>query len=158
MVRFCNDFKYCISDLIQDESVQSMKNYIQHGNVNCLEHSINVSYKSFLICKRLKLDYKSAARGGLLHDFFLYDWHATKQKSGLHGFTHPQTALTNANERFRLNNIEKDIIEKHMWPLTLKLPKYKESLIIILVDKYCSIAEIITNFVRLFCRSKGETC
>jgi uncharacterized protein len=30
-------------------------------------------------------------------------------------------------ERFTLNEIEMDIIEKHMWPLTIKLPKYKET-------------------------------
>lgn len=79
----------------------------------------------------------------LADDFFLYDWHNTKPKSGLHGFTHPRTALDNANERFILNEIEKDIIEKHMWPLTPGLPKYKESYIIVLVDKYCSFMEIM---------------
>lgn len=138
-----NEYKMCISDLLQDEAVKSMEKYIQHGDVNCLEHSISVSYYSYLICRRLGLDYKSAARGGLLHDFFLYDWHITKPKNGLHGFTHPYTALDNANERFRLNKIEKDIIEKHMWPLTVSLPKYKESFIIVLVDKHCSLMEII---------------
>lgn len=138
-----NEYKMCVSDLLQDEAVQSMEKYIQHGDVNCLEHCISVSYKSYLLCKRLGLDYRSAARGGLLHDFFLYDWHITKPKSGLHGFTHPYTALENANERFRLNKIEKDIIEKHMWPLTVSLPKYKESFIIVLIDKQCSLMETI---------------
>ena len=137
-----DEYKMYISDLLQDEAVQSMEKYIQHGDVSCLEHSISVSYKGYLICRRLGLDYKSAARGGLLHDFFLYDWHITKLKIGLHGFTHPHTALENANERFKLDEIEKDIILKHMWPLTIRLPKYKESLIIVLVDKYCSMMEI----------------
>lgn len=140
-----HEYKICISDLFQDESVLSMRKYIHHGNINCLEHSLNVSYKSFLISRRLKLDYKSAARGGLLHDFYLYDWHITKSKNGLHGYTHPTSALKNANERFELNNIEKDIILKHMWPLTLNLPKYKESFIICLIDKYCSLVEIIRS-------------
>jgi uncharacterized protein len=42
-----------------------------------------------------------------------------------------------------LNDIEKDIIEKHMWPLTLKLPKYKEAFIVSFVDKYCAFMESI---------------
>lgn len=120
-----------------------MKKYIQHSDITCFEHSIHVSYKSYLICRHLGLDDRSAARGGLLHDFFLYDWHNTKPRSGLHGFTHPRAALDNANKRFMLNEIEKDIIEKHMWPLTPSLPKYKESYIIVLVDKYCSFMEIM---------------
>lgn len=136
-------YERCISDLIQNKIVCSMEQFIQHSNVTCLEHSIYVSYSSYLICKRLGLDYRSAARGGLLHDFFLYDWHITKLRNGLHGFTHPYTALKNANENFSLNKIEKDIIEKHMWPLTIRLPKYKESFIVSFVDKYCSLMEII---------------
>jgi uncharacterized protein len=102
-----------------------------------------VSYNSYLVCRVLGLDYQSAARGGLLHDFFLYDWHITKHEEGLHGFTHPGTALKNANKKFSLNKIEKDIIEKHMWPLTIRFPKYKESFIVSFVDKYCSVIEII---------------
>jgi len=54
-------------------------------------------------------------KGWLLHDFFLYDWHADKKTSTkLHGFVHLCIAVKNANEYFSLNNIEKDIIEKHM--------------------------------------------
>ena len=136
-------YEKCISDLIHNEAVRSMEKFIQHSDITCLEHNIYVSYKSYLICRRLGIDYQSAARGGLLHDFFLYDWHITKPKNGLHGFTHPYTALENANKFFCLNKIEKDIIEKHMWPLTARLPKYKESFIVLFVDKYCSLMEII---------------
>lgn len=140
------EYKMCIDDLINNQDVLSMDKYIQHSDVSCLEHSLHVSYKSYLISRRLNLDYKPAARGGLLHDFFLYDWHKTKLKGKLHGFAHPEIALKNANERFQLNEIEKDIIIKHMWPLTLRPPKYKESFIVVLVDKYCSIKEIIKKF------------
>ncbi|UZQ51991.1 HD family phosphohydrolase [Clostridium kluyveri] len=136
-------YRKCISDLIQHEDVISMKNFIQHGDITCLQHSTYVSYMSYLVCKDLGLDYSSAARGGLLHDFFLYDWHVKRYDKGLHGFTHPYTALENANRIFQLNEVEKDIIVKHMWPLTFKLPKYKESFIVMFVDKYCASMEII---------------
>lgn len=137
------EYYMIVKDLIQDKSVQSMNDYIQHADVSCLEHCLNVSYKSFLLCRHLNLDYRSAARGGLLHDFFLYDWHITKPENGLHGFTHARASLENANERFDLNELEKDIIAKHMWPLNLSLPKYRESFIVVLVDKYCSLVEIV---------------
>jgi len=143
IINNCDEYKDCINDLVQHEIVRSMEKFIQHSNVNCYEHSISVSYYSYVVCKRLGLDYRSAARGGLLHDLFLYDWHITKTTNGLHGFTHPYTALKNAKKYYDLNDLEEDIIVKHMWPLTITPPKYKESLIVAAVDKYCSTMEII---------------
>lgn len=141
--KILDEYKECIADLINHKDVKLMETYIQHSNINCLEHSVSVSYRTFIVCKYLGFNYKAVARGGLLHDFFLYDWHTRKPKKRLHGLIHPSIALNNANERFILNEIEKDIIKKHMWPLTLQLPKYKESYIVVLIDKYCSVMEII---------------
>lgn len=142
---FYNEMEYekCVKDLIRHEMVLSMKRFIQHGDINCLEHSLYVSYTSFLICRQLGLDYRSAARGGLLHDFFLYDWHMEKPYRGLHGFSHPAVALKNAEKYFRLIEVEKDIIQKHMWPLTMRLPRYKETVVVLLADKYCAMMEIV---------------
>ncbi|MDF2986558.1 MAG: family phosphohydrolase [Eubacterium sp.] len=137
------EYEECVADLIQHGMVDSMKNLIQHGNTNCLEHSLNVSYSSYLICRRLGFDYRSAARGGLLHDFFLYDWHRGKPYKGLHGFMHPYFALQNANRYFNLNDLEKDIIKKHMWPLTIKFPRYKETFVVLFVDKFCALGEMV---------------
>ncbi len=133
----------CIHDLIEHPLVRTMKVYIQHSDIDCLEHSLYVSYNSYLVCKRLGFDYRSAARGGLLHDFFLYDWHVKGSHKGLHGFTHPRTAFDNATREFQLNAVEKDIILKHMWPLTIVPPKYKESYIVAGTDKYCALMEIL---------------
>jgi len=136
------DYASCVSDLISHDMVWSMGNYTQHVDISCLEHSFYVSYISYIVCKRLKLDYISAARGGLLHDFFLYDWHGTGLK-GMHGLKHPRIALCNANKYFDLNDIEKDIIRKHMWPLTIMPPAHIEAFVVILIDKYCTCMEIL---------------
>lgn len=93
----------------------------------------------------LDLDYRSAARGEILHDFFLYGWHVEKPYRGLHGFAHPRMALRNANQYFHLNELEQDVITNHMWPLTITLPKYKEAYIAPIADKYCAFMEIF-NF------------
>lgn len=137
------EYERYIQELIQNEFVLSMKKYIQHGNISCFTHCLYVSYVSYRVCKRLGFDYRSAAIGGLLHDFFLYDWHIADSHNGLHGFNHSYIALQNANKHFQLNEIEKDIIYKHMWPLTIRLPKYKEAFIVTLVDKYCTFMEIL---------------
>ena len=138
-----SQFLYCIEDLIHTESVQEMRNISQHVDINCLEHCIFVSYVSFLISRFLGLDYEAAARGGLLHDLFLYDWHIKGSHKGLHGFTHPKTALENASKLCELSQKEKDIIVKHMWPLTLKFPRYKESYVVSTADKICALAEML---------------
>ena len=141
------EYDKCVKDLANSEILHTMQKFIQHGNITCLEHSVYVSYISFRICKSLSLDFSSAARGALLHDFFLYDWHIKGGHEGLHGFSHPQAALDNANAHFSLNKIEQDIILKHMWPLTIKLPKYKESYIVLLADKYCAVTETVRGIV-----------
>jgi len=135
------DYKDCIKELIENKAVRGLHNFVQHGNVSRLEHSLFVSYKSFLLCKKLGLDYYSAARGGLLHDFFLYNRQVEKPCKGLHCFVHPKVALDNASKYFNLNEIEKDIIKKHMWPLTTEPPKYMETLVVSCVDKYCATLE-----------------
>ena len=59
----------------------------------------------------------------------------------MHAFTHGRTAYKQASTFVKLNEKEKDIIVKHMWPVTLALPKYRETFIVTLVDKYFAIAE-----------------
>ncbi|TCX50567.1 MULTISPECIES: HD domain-containing protein [unclassified Dehalobacter] len=137
------EYRDCIQELIINEKLYVMEKYIHHNQSTCLEHSFSVSYTSFILCRTLGLDFRSAARGGLLHDFFLYDWHTTKPEKGLHGFTHPSAALENAGRYFILNDVEKDIIIKHMWPLTVKTPRYIESFIVAFADKYCTLYEIV---------------
>lgn len=139
------EYQDCIKDLIDTDIVQSMSQYIQHGDVTCLDHCKKVSWKSYKISKRLKLDYRSAARGGLLHDFFLYDWHIPGSHVGLHGFRHSKISLENAMKHFDLNHKEKDIILKHMWPLNIVPPRFLESVVVTLVDKYYSSIETVVT-------------
>ena len=149
------EFQEIISDIITNDTVLKMKNYKQHYDTNCFEHCMHVAFYSYILCKKYNLDYKSAARAGMLHDLFLYDWRIrSSSRKGFHAFTHPKCALTNALSLFNLNDKEQDIIIKHMWPLTLKLPKYKESFIITFVDKYCALSESYSVYFKRFFNKK----
>lgn len=136
-------FKVCKDEVLSCDEVKLMDSFMQHGDISCLEHSIRVAYYSYALAIKLGLNInvKSLIRGALLHDFFLYDWHIKGGRKGLHGFRHPRIALDNANRLFTLDKIEEDIIIKHMFPLTVIPPKYKESILVCLVDKYCSLGE-----------------
>lgn len=147
------DYNECIKDLLELDEVKQLNNFEQHCHTSRFQHSLNVSYYSYLVCKVLGLDYRSAARGGLLHDLFLYDWREVKRPQK-HAFWHPKEALMNAERICNLNEIEKDIIVKHMWPVTIRFPKYAESYIITFVDKYCATMEVTSKF-GVFTKEKG---
>lgn len=136
------EYNRCINDVAWSEILMELDDFTHHYHVTRLEHCLHVSYLSFMACKRLGLDYQSAARGGLLHDFYFYDSRATKPERGIHCFRHPGIALENAEKHFPLNKVERDIIVKHMWPVTLTPPRYKESYVVTAMDKYCANREL----------------
>jgi len=141
------EFKEIIRDIATNPNITALKEHIQHNNSSRYYHCLCVSYYTYYICKKLRLDYISAARGAMLHDFYYYDWRNKKvegQKK-FHAFRHPSIALKNALDIFELNDKEKDIIKKHMWPLTIKFPSYPESYIVTLVDKYCATIEFFKS-------------
>ncbi len=141
------EFQTIIQELIANETVQQMKNYKQHYETTCFDHCYTAAYYCYLICKKYHLDYQSATRAAMLHDLFLYDWRVRQpDRKGFHAFTHGKKACENACKLFDLNEKEKDIIIKHMWPVTIEFPKSIEGFILTLVDKYCAISESFEVF------------
>lgn len=134
-------------DILHSANFQSSQKNMQHGTVSVREHSMNVARTSLMLAETLHIpcDRRDLARGALLHDYFLYDWHKEDKDHPhkLHGFYHPGTALRNAEKEYELNGRQRDIIRKHMWPLTVKPPVYKESWIVTTADKYCSLLETL---------------
>ena len=129
--------------LIETSKLEKMSDYVQHGDTSCLLHTAAVAYYSVWLAHKLGIecDERALIRGALLHDYFLYDWHDGSKGRGMHGFTHPATALKNADRDFILSLTERDIIKKHMFPLTVAPPICRESWIVCLVDKACSVYE-----------------
>ncbi|MEW4354408.1 HDIG domain-containing metalloprotein [Streptococcus pneumoniae] len=142
-----HDYLNHVEPLLSHKRVQKLKTIPHHIHSNRLEHSINVSYTSYKIAKKLGWDERSAARGGLLHDLFYYDWRTTKFNKS-HAWVHPRLAVRNARKVTILNKIEEDIIIKHMWGATLAPPRYKEAYIVTMVDKYWAVKEATAPFRR----------
>ncbi len=146
-------FFYHVNAVFDNEVYQQMEQFVHHRKTTRLKHCMFVAYISYKMGKYLGLDcdYKSLIRGAMLHDFYLYHRDKSENEQQFHNFTHAKAALENAEEHFDLTDREKDIIKKHMWPLNIKLPRYKESYLVWLADKYCSMAEVSA---RLFRRRK----
>ncbi len=132
-----------VGDIMHHQQFMKLKDHFHHTS-HIYDHVVRVSYLSYVIAKAFGLDYHAAARGGLLHDFFLYDWRerkASDEKRSRHGKEHPHIALRNAKACFSVNELEADIIVKHMFPKTLALPRHPESVIVSVADKIATIQE-----------------
>ena len=131
--------------ILSAAAASAQKNYIQHGTTSVYLHCLNVAYISLRLALffRLRLNYRALMRGALLHDYFLYDWHVPSETHRGHGFTHARTALHNASRDFTLDAVERDVIERHMFPLNPVPPRYRESVLVCLADKICAIGETL---------------
>ena len=135
-------------DILQSENFRSTRAHIQHGTMTVHNHCMDVARYSLLLNKKLGIgcNKHDLIRGALLHDYFLYDWHDKEylaHRQRLHGFHHPATALHNAEKEYQLNEIQREIIKKHMWPLSVVPPTCREACVVTAADKYCSLMETV---------------
>ena len=143
--------KYYGQEIFESENMQKEKKFIQHGNISVFDHSVAVAVECLKLAHRLGLpvDQKALVRGALLHDYFLYDWHENDKSHRLHGFRHAKTALMNAEKEYILSDIEKNMIYCHMFPLNIRIPKYRESVILCIADKIVATKETLEPYKKL---------
>ncbi len=137
------EFYYLVNEIIRHEEFQKRKNY-QHHDESVYYHCYQVAKITFRVSRKLGLDYQNATIGALLHDFYYEDWQKNKKRKPiwqLHGFVHAAEAKENARRNFPqyFNPKVANIIERHMFPLTIKPPIYLESWLVCFIDKYVSL-------------------
>ena len=136
--------------ILHANRMQQEKKYLQHGNVSVYDHSVLVAFTCIWIARHLPIrtNIRALIRGALLHDYFLYDWHIPDKHHKWHGFRHARFALQNAEKDFILNDIEKNMILSHMFPLNIEVPQYRESVILCIADKMSAIREMIWGITK----------
>lgn len=142
MNRYMCEFVQTTEELLDSEQVRMMGRWKHHGPISTLDHSLFVAYLSFRLARSLGLDERAAARGGLLHDLYLYDSKDKSAHPGWQCFDHPKAAARNAEELTELSSKERNIILSHMWPLGGALPRSREALLVDLVDTLCAGLEV----------------
>lgn len=131
-----------VEDILYNDEFSKMGDIVHHG-LDRKSHSLRVSYYSYKVCRIFGLDYISTARAGLLHDFFFENNKKSNiMKRAKTLVNHPKYALKNSESLFNLNDMEKDIIVSHMFPISIRPPKYIEGWIVNLVDDVVAISEI----------------
>lgn len=136
-------FDSIANEITQTNKFNDLKSENHHGITRYI-HVLRVSKYTYKISKFFNLDYVSATRAALLHDYFTNE-ELHNDNSIKRGILHPETAYNNAQLDFKLNELERNAIISHMFPLGHEIPKYKESWILTLVDK-CVATYEMTRF------------
>lgn len=151
-----------VEDILLNDEFQKRKLFSHHHKISVWDHSILVSFKAFLIAKYTNADARTCAIAGLLHDFYTQAWIYSEELARIdngryikdigkkkplfkmHGFVHGVDAAHNYIKYFPELESDKitNSIMRHMFPLTPIPPKYREGLIITIVDKLNSVREM----------------
>lgn len=134
------EFECLVKDIIDNKEFQKLDNELHHG-ITRYSHSMRVAKATYNTTKALGLDYKEATRAALLHDFFL-DNQFSKEESKKKFSTHPQMAVENAKKYYELSEKQENIIESHMFPANLTVPKSAEAWAVSLMDKSVAAYEM----------------
>ena len=117
--------------------------FCQHGTTSTLLHSVAVAYCAVAIARSRGDDacVDEVCRAGLLHDYYLYDWHDAAPEHRGHATRHPARALANAVADYPdLTERERDAIASHMFPLT-RAPRTRVGWYVTVADKLCAAYE-----------------
>ena len=143
------EFTGYIRDIISNDKFNKLDQEKHHG-ITRYEHSMRVARHAFMLTKIFRIkNVEDVTRAALLHDFYI-DSDLGDASSAKRLGLHPAAALNNALKYYKLNDIQKDIIVNHMFPVTKTLPKHKESWLVTLVDKSVSAYEMIKYKLPLY--------
>lgn len=138
------EFLLLARDILRSEEFQRMKKYKHHIKGNLYRHSMKVAYLCYKHHRRfgMKTDPAELVRGALLHDYYLYDLHGDGKRHHLHWFKHPRFALQNAVKRYpSLTDRQKDMIRRHMFPVTPIPPRTAAGWLVCFYDKVAAVSD-----------------
>ena len=131
------EFNNIVNDILKNEEFIELKYELHHG-ISRLDHSLNVAHLTYDMAKRFNIkEYEAITRAALLHDFFKSD--DVPENSFV---KHPQVAVKNAKDNFDLNKMQENIIEKHMFPFCVGIPKNVGGWLVSLADKMVALREV----------------
>lgn len=134
-------------EIIESPKFKRLLFFRQHGSSSTYRHCIAVALRSLTFAKErhIKVDVPALVHAALLHDYYLYDWHESKDtRPPHHASMHPIYAAENAKRDFNLDDKELTDIMTHMWPIAFsRYPRSREGWIIVYADKCVAINEFL---------------
>lgn len=138
-VKINREFELVVKDILDHNEFQELRHELHHG-ISRYSHSVRVAKKVYQFSKWFHWDCENTTRAALLHDFY-FDKQLKDCSIAKTWCTHPNVALQNAKERFDLDERQENVIASHMFPTCKVVPKYKESILVGMIDKGVSIYE-----------------
>lgn len=138
------EFIALIRDIARSEEFSAMKHYRHHIKGSVYDHSVKVAYLCYRHHKRfgMKTDLRELVQGALLHDYYLYDLHDKSTPHKLHWLRHPECALQNAVAKYpTLTPTQRDMILRHMFPVTPTPPTTAAGWIVCFYDKVAAVSD-----------------
>ena len=135
-----NEFQNIVSDILSNNNFSDLQYELHHG-ISRYSHCLRVAKGTYILTKKLNMDYERATRAALLHDFFK-DTDTINYTTKETFKVHPDIALENAKKYFDLDYKQENIIASHMFPVCKTMPKYKEAWITSFVDKGVALYEM----------------
>lgn len=94
------EYRGLVQSILDNPEFKKLQRYKQHFQTTRFMHSLNVSYISWLIARKLGWDAQTAARAGLLHDFCVYDFKDKLPKGEIQAYYHPRVAASTSEKAF----------------------------------------------------------
>ena len=134
--------------VINSEEFQKACRQKHHNNGNVGAHMIDTAYYSYMLCQKLNhigihTQTEELILACLCHDLGIVDNRHVKYQTGLECIhQHPLDSIPIAEELLgELSPCLEDTIRTHMWPLAVNAPRYREGVILSIIDKYCCVLE-----------------
>ena len=158
------EWESIVKPILDSDEFQIRKRFVHHDN-SVYDHCMNVSYRSFLWAKKHHKNDQfiyNVTIAGLLHDFYPFPWQYSDDLLPLdskymtylnkkhyylfhkHGFVHAKEASINSILFYEplINKKIINSIKRHMFPLNIIPPRYKEGWIVSLMDKKESFSKL----------------
>lgn len=138
------EFITIIRDITRTEEFRALKTHRHHVKGSVYDHSVKVAYLCYKHHKlfSMRTDLGELVRGALLHDFYLYDRSRGRREHRFHWLRHPMIALRNAEDRYpMLTYRQRDMIRRHMFPLTITPPKTAAGWLVCFYDKLAAVSD-----------------
>ena len=127
------------------EKAQSVPHHDKHYDI--AQHSIEVAEAAYAIAQWLNrhgadIDAKQATRAALLHDIGMTEDAVFGSPSRVKAYTHPEEGARIARAEFGADDEQADAILRHMWPIGHVPPRHASGWVVLVADKWASLAEV----------------
>ena len=137
------------NDILASKEFKKARRQIHHHRTTVASHSVRTAIAGLKICLALRkiginVDTRMVVRTALLHDLGMVGRNERYRNNYECCVKHPENSAS-ISKQICPDLDEKSLaaIESHMWPLSTRIPRTKEALVLCMADKVSSVEDLI---------------